>query len=133
MVEMSDSSDRLTAADVLRRYKDEELPEFCEIPLHDVNQAGNFGDRPIHVACIRGDLEEIAALVHEGADVNATGELGNTPLHEAVDQGHIDVVKALLEYGASRNKSNNLGMTAFEIAKQQGRIDIARLLGEEGA
>jgi len=62
-----------------------------------VNQAGNFGDRPIHVACIRGDLEEIGALVHEGADVNATGELGNTPLHEAVGQGHIGVVKALLE------------------------------------
>ena len=132
MVEMSGSSGRLTAADVLRRYKDEELPEFCEIPLHDVNQTGNFGDRPIHVACSRGNLEEIAALVHEGADVNAIGELGTTPLHEAVGQGHIGAVKALLEYGASHNKSNDFGMTAFDIAKEQGRIDIARLLGEEG-
>jgi hypothetical protein len=74
MLETSGNSQRLNAADVLRRYKDEELPEFCEIPLHDVNQAGNFGDRPIHVASIRGSLDEIAALVHGGADVDATGE-----------------------------------------------------------
>jgi uncharacterized protein len=133
MVEMSDSSERLTAKEVLRRYKDEELPEFCEIPLKDVNQVGNFGDRPIHVACIRGNLEEIAALVRDGADVNAPGELGNTPLHEAVGQGHIGVVKALLKYGASRNQKNEDGMTALDIAKLNEKSDIARLLGEDGA
>jgi hypothetical protein len=38
-------SGQLTAADVLRRYKEEDLPAFCEIHLEDVNQVGNFGDR----------------------------------------------------------------------------------------
>jgi uncharacterized protein len=74
---------RLTAADVLRRYKDEDLPAFSEVPLRDVNQVGNFGERPLHVASTRGSIEEIAALIEGGAEINAPGELGNTPLHEA--------------------------------------------------
>jgi len=28
---------RLTAAEVLQRYKEEDLPAFCEIPLDNVN------------------------------------------------------------------------------------------------
>jgi uncharacterized protein len=131
MFETSGNSQRLTAGEVLRRHKDEELPEFSEIPLYDVNQVGSFGDQPIHVACIRGSLDEIAALIHGGADVDATGERGDTPLHHAVGQGHIAVVKALLEYGASRNKRNDLAMTALDLAKLNGRNDIAELLGKD--
>ena len=48
------SSNRLSAAEVLRRYNKEELPAFCEIALTDVNQAGNFGERPLHVALRAG-------------------------------------------------------------------------------
>jgi ankyrin repeat protein len=131
MLETSGNSQPLTAVEVLRRYKDEELPEFCEIPPHDVNRAGNFGDRPIHVASNPGSLDEIAALVHGGADVDATGERGDTPLHHAVAQGHVAVVEALLEYGASRSQRNNLAMTALDPAKLNGRNDIAKLLGKD--
>src|SRR5579864_4914546 len=59
--------ENLKAADVLRRYKEEELQAFVEIPLEDVNQVGNFGDRPLHVASIRGNMDEIMALVAGGA------------------------------------------------------------------
>lgn len=83
------NSKRLTAAEVLRRYKDKDLPAFCEITLEDVNQVGNFGERRLHVASSRGNMEEVAALVEAGAETNAPGDLGNTPLHEAVSQGHM--------------------------------------------
>jgi ankyrin repeat protein len=118
----------LTAEAVLRRYKDEELPEFSEIALEDVNQAGNFGDRPLHVACIRGNLEEIAALLEGGADVNAAGELGNRPLHEAVSQGHLTAVQFLLDHGASVHETNDEQMTALDIARLRGRHDITEVL-----
>jgi hypothetical protein len=42
-----------SATDVLRKYNDESLPDFCE-PLTDVNQVGTFGNRPIHLASIGG-------------------------------------------------------------------------------
>ena len=122
-----DSSKNLTAADVLRRYKEEELPAFVEIPLEDVNQVGNFGDRPLHVASVRGNMEEIVALVAAGADVNAPGDLGNTPLHEAVNQEHLHAIKFLLDNGASPNTKNEFGRTPLDIAREMGRSDIAEL------
>ena len=54
-----DRAHDLTAPDVLRRYKDEDLPEFGGIELEDVNQRGNTGDCPLLVACYRGVFEEI--------------------------------------------------------------------------
>lgn len=118
----------LSAADVLRRYKDEELPAFCEMLLDNVNQVGNFGERPLHVASARGKMEEIAPLIDAGADVNAPGELGNTPLHEAVSQGHIAAIEYLLKHGASPDKMNEFGETPVDIARLSNRNDLVRLL-----
>lgn len=122
------NSKNLTAGQVLRRYKDEDLPAFCEIPLEDVNQVGNFGERPLHVASSRGIMEEIAALVEAGAEVNAPGDLGNTPLHEAVGQGHLMAVKYLLDHGASPDAQNEFGETPLDQARQANRHDIVEAL-----
>jgi len=73
----------MTAKEVLRRYEEEELPEFGGIERITIETVGRFGNRPLHVACVRADLEEVRALIADGADVNVRGEHGNTPLHEA--------------------------------------------------
>lgn len=124
----NDDPQQLTAADVLRRYKEEELPAFVEVPLENVNQVGNFGERPLCVAAVRGKLDEIIALVEGGADLNAQGELGNTPLHEAVSQGRVEAVKFLLNRGALRSVKNDFGETALDVANFHGRKEIAHLL-----
>ena len=118
----------LTAAEVLQRYKEEELPEFCEVALKDVNQIGNFGERPLHIAASRGNLEEIAALLDGGAEIDAQGELGNTPLHEAVAQGHVEAVQLLLRHGARRDRRNEFGNRPIDEARTASRNDIAKLL-----
>jgi uncharacterized protein len=124
----------LTAADVLRRYKDEEeQPEFLDRPLDDVNQVGLFGSYPIHLAATRGIIEEVNAFLDGGADVNAAGEHGFTPLHNAVGQEHIEVVKLLLERGADVTRKNDWGSTALDRAKMKKRDDIADLLKQYGA
>src|SRR3954453_22912524 len=102
---------KLTAADVLKR-----------------KDPGNFGDRPIHVAAVRGSAEEFEALIAGGADVNASGELGNNALHEAVGQGHKNAVEILLNAGANKDAVNNDGGTPREIAKILGLYEIAALL-----
>jgi len=119
---------KLTAEDVLRRYKEEGLPEFLEVELKDVNQAGNFRNRPINVAAVRGSIDELMALIAGGADVNAPGEFGCTPLHDAAGQGHVDVVKILLSHGASPLKKNDWDYTPADVALSHGRKDIADLL-----
>ncbi|MBB6593737.1 ankyrin repeat domain-containing protein [Ralstonia solanacearum] len=118
----------LNAADVLKRYMNEDLPEFSEISLENVNQVGNFGNSPIHVACVRGSVVEVQALLDGGANVNAIGELGNTPLHEAAGQGHIEVVRLLLAAGAVPLEPNEFGETALDISTMKGRGDIANLI-----
>ena len=118
----------LAATDVLKRYRDEQLPEFSEIPLEDVNQVGNFGNSPLHIACVRGSLPEVQALLEAGADVNAAGELSNTPLHEAAGQGHIEVVRLLLAAGASPLEPNEFGETALDIATKKRYDDVAELI-----
>jgi len=107
----------MTAAEVLKRYKDEELPAFCGIDLTDVNQVGLFGERPLDVAFVRGNLAEIQALIEGGADVNASGEHGNTALHEAVSQGNMSAVRLLLQSGARLDLRNDDGRTALDVAR----------------
>lgn len=102
---------------MLRRYQDEDLPDFCEIELTDVNQRGNFGDRPLHVAACHGDIDEILALLEGGAYIDAPGEHGFTALHDAVTQGHAPAVKLLLDFGARRDLKNDWGETAMDVAR----------------
>lgn len=118
----------MTAAEVLKRYKDEDLPAFCDVNLTDVNQVGLFGERPLDIAAVRGSIEELTALLDAGAEVNAPGECGNTPLHEAVSQGHFAVAKLLLEFGATTEIRNQSGQTPLDIARMHNRDDLADLL-----
>ena len=118
----------LTAAEVLQRYVDEDLPAFCGVPLTDVNQAGTFGEHPLEVAAVRGEVDEVVALLEGGADVNAAGEHGNTALLEAVGQGHLPVAKILLKFGARRDIRNDFGQTALDIARLGKRTEFVSLL-----
>jgi ankyrin repeat protein len=114
----------MQTADVLKRYEEEDLPEFVEIPLRDVNQRGNFGNTPLHVASVRGNLEEINALLDGGAEINARGERGDTPLHDAAEQGHLHAVERLLAAGAAPDIANIDGKTPRDLASLVGQDSI---------
>ena len=81
-----------------------------------VSSRDPFGDTPLHVAAVWGDVEAIEMLVRAGADVDAAGELGCTPLYEAVGQGHA-AARRLLDAGASPHLRNEyFGSTPAERA-----------------
>jgi ankyrin repeat protein len=123
----------LKAEDVLRRYREEELPAFCGVALDNVNARGTFGERPLEVAAGRGMMDEVEALLDGGAEINAHGELGNTALHAAVGQGHLEVVRLLLMRGASRLEKNEDGFTPFDVAKLLEHEDLVAILEPESA
>jgi len=114
----------MRAADVLQRYIDEGLPEFIEVVLTHVNQRGTFGNTPLHVACTRGALEEVEALLADGAEVNAKGETGDTPLFRAAQQDHVAVVQRLLEMGALPDLANDYGSTPRQVAALLEQQDV---------
>lgn len=112
---------KLTLSDILSDYQ--MLPEYLAYELVDVNQVSMFGDYPLHVAAVRGSIEEIEVLLQHGANINAKGEYDFTPLHHAVEHGHSEAVKFLLEKGADINIKNVDEMTP---------LDIALILDEDG-
>ncbi|MBI3563201.1 MAG: ankyrin repeat domain-containing protein [Gammaproteobacteria bacterium] len=117
-----------TVESILTRYS--ELPEFVGLDLKNINLCGNFGNTPMHVAVMRGEMSEIVALVDSGADLNIKGEYGYTPLHEAVEQNRTDLVKFLLERGASVLIKNTDGLTPFEMAEKLQYDEIVKAFGQ---
>lgn len=113
-------------ADLLDRMRD--LPEFVELNLADVNQAGNFGNTPLHVAATWGDVDAIKLLIEHGARIDAEGEDGLTPLHSAAVQGNAQAVGVLLDHGANAAAAEVHGHTALELAIALGHSEVASLL-----
>jgi len=110
---------KLTAVQVLRSYTRDSLPGFGDRPITEVNQVATSGDRPIHVACIRGNLDDVIALVEGGADVNAAGEDGYTPLHWAAQKSLYEIAKVLVSHGADPTAKNEFGKTPMDLARDR--------------
>lgn len=72
------------------------------------------GDKtPLHLAIHSPD--NLAILIHEGAELNAVDTDGNTALHLGVQADKLASVKLLLEAGADRNIKNKKGKIASEL------------------
>ena len=56
-----------------------------------------MGRKPLHIACLRGNLEVVKILVESKADLNSQDRDFNTPLHLTVEFGHNDILNHLLE------------------------------------
>ena len=80
-----------------------------------------------------GHLEEVKALLNNGADANTRADNGDTPLITATSYGYGGIVKLLLESGADVNAGNSLGNTALIQASTMNRAEIAEMLLGAGA
>lgn len=104
------------------------LPEYSEMPVPAVNTKSLFGDYPIHIAAVRGAIEDISILLDNGADINAPGEHGYTPLHDAVEQGHLDAVRFLVNNGANTSIKSDDGITPLKLAEILNENEIYSFL-----
>jgi ankyrin repeat protein len=119
-----------------RRWKDvneilnemADLPEFCGLGRPDVNTPGGFGNRPLKIAAVRGDVHAIEVLVAAGAEIDALNEDGWTALHHAASQGHLPAIQRLVELGATLDVREKDGLTPLEVASLLKHQDIADFL-----
>jgi len=116
------------AAKVLKKYTNDHLPEFLDRTLEDVNQVGITGHRPIHIACHRGNLDDVVALAEAGADGNAAGDLGYSPLHVAASRGQYEIAKVLLSKGADVTAKNEFEQTPIDLARLMSQDRILQML-----
>lgn len=85
-----------------------------DIPLTAVHQENALGERPIHIAAWKGEPQDIAWLLDQGAQINQTADFGMTPLHYAWMGGKPDNVALLIERGADRFARCDRGLLAHE-------------------
>jgi hypothetical protein len=76
---------------------------------------GPFGETPLHIFAVRGDLESCERLVKAGAELDVQGEHNFSPLMEAVIQGHFTVAELLIRSGADTSISGDLGFGCAEV------------------
>lgn len=82
---------------------------------------------------LKGNQEQVLALLEAGEDVNAIDQYGFTPLIEAAIVNHTEIARLLLAYHAEVNKPDVTGGTALYWAVNNNNEQLVELLLEHGA
>lgn len=79
-------------------------------------------------ATLKGNLEEVEALLRDGVDVNCRDSDGRTPLMHAVIDGNLEIVDLLLTHNADASLQDRRGNTALHFAAQEQRVAVTERL-----
>lgn len=93
----------------------------------------NFGNTPLMLAAISGNLAIVNTLVERGAEVDAKDNVGSTALMKAIHKGHFEIAECLLKHGADSNQKKFNGAVSLHYAVQNRDLDSADLLLRHGA
>ncbi|WP_424192175.1 ankyrin repeat domain-containing protein [Ampullimonas aquatilis] len=110
-----------SAAVVTRLLKD---------PNTDINLKNVIGETPLMMACLKGDLPLVQAMIKAGAQINKPGW---TPLHYATANGQSEVVRYLLKHEADPNALSPNNTTPLMMATLYGFRTTVQELIEGGA
>ncbi|MBU1218522.1 ankyrin repeat domain-containing protein [Myxococcota bacterium] len=84
----------------------------------------------LHLACKKGSVKAVKALLDKGSRLDLRDKTGKTPLHYAILNK--EVVKILLERKSSPEWSDSAGITPVHLASQNGDPEILEMLIKSG-
>ena len=86
----------------------------------DLNGNEEFwGNTPLHLAAIFGQLDAEKLLIQAGANLNSQNNMGGTPLHMACYFCRPAIVELLLQSGADLKQVDSHGMTPLATVKTE--------------
>ena len=100
-------------------------------PRTDVDISNKFGETPLMIASIEGNLPVARALV-QGRKAKVD-HIGWTPLHYACAKGQLEVAQYLLANGAIVDSMSPGNTTPLMMAVQSGNEQLIKLLLDKGA
>lgn len=98
-----------------------------------IRKRNERGETALHVAAIKGDMEDVGGLIKAGALVNAKDNAGWTPLHEACNYGNLRIVQELVWSGANVNSPGYEAITPLHDAVINDHVKVVKFLLENGA
>ena len=102
---------------------------FDNRALHLVVWCSKDNDSQLHMACRKGDENEVMRMVFiNSQNINDLNNVGNTPLHIACKRGHSIVVQNLMLLGADETITNDRTQTPAHVAKKFGHSKLLNLL-----
>jgi ankyrin repeat protein len=119
-------------------YLENFLAELCDEAGFNDEPIGpetlaRTGDRPLHIAAIRGDVKALCLLLETGVDLNAKGEGGMTPLHYAAGHNRAEALASLLTAGADTALKDDDDFTPLDLARILKEDEMVRMLLAHGA
>lgn len=94
-----------------------------------LNFSDNFGQTPLHRACIDSNYDDVYELLHNSkvvVEINATDYIGRTPLHYACEAGNERIVLLLMKRRAD-------SFTPLHITGSHGSKKISEANYPDGA
>ena len=100
----------------------------------NVNATNKLNVTALMIACTKGNVDAISALLNAKADPNIPDAYGDTCLQNAVEEtDNADVLQAIVGLSANVNATNKWNETALEIALIKGNVNAINILITAGA
>lgn len=113
--------------------KENIIQHFDEFKILINLSRDQYGQYPIHICCILGDIKLVQLLIDNGADVNVFDFECYSPLHRCIRSNSFEIAKLLIENNIDVNSVTHKGMNAFHYlcrvkSNDDEKIELCELL-----